>query len=79
MGLPQLKTYIAEQQCLEECVEIEICRKSEFYFIDDDITFKSIGLTLPVLDIYKRVDNEETREFFNLKSDANPRLGNRQK
>jgi hypothetical protein len=39
MGLPQLKTYIAEQQCLEECVEIEICRKSEFYFIDDDITF----------------------------------------
>jgi hypothetical protein len=29
------------------------------YFLGDDITFESIGLTLPVADIYPRVINED--------------------
>jgi len=67
-AIPSLEEYVLIEQ---DHVEIEVCRKSqnwksEFYFIDDEITFDSIDLTLPVLDIYKRVDNEEMREFLNM-------------
>jgi hypothetical protein len=34
-----------------------------FYYIDDEITFTSIDLTLPVLEIYSRVENDEMRAF----------------
>jgi Uma2 family endonuclease len=66
-AIPTLEEYVLIEQ---DHVEIEVCRKSqdwksEFYFIDDEITFESIDLTLPVLDIYKRVDNEDMREFLN--------------
>jgi Uma2 family endonuclease len=64
--IPTLEEYILIEQ---DHVEIEVCRKSEnwqpnYYFIDDEVTFTSIDLTLPVLDIYKRVDNEDMREFL---------------
>lgn len=67
-AIPSLEEYVLIEQ---DHVEIEVCRKSqnwksEFYFIDDEITFDSIDLTLLVLDIYKRVDNEEMREFLNM-------------
>ncbi len=66
-AIPSLEEYVLIEQ---DRVEIEVCRKSQnwqsnYYFIDDEITFESIDLTLPVLDIYKRVDNEEMREFLN--------------
>ncbi|MDD2864691.1 MAG: Uma2 family endonuclease [Methylococcales bacterium] len=65
-AIPSLEEYVLIEQ---DHVEIEVCRKSEnwqpnYYFIDDEVTFTSIDLTLPVLDIYKRVDNEEMREFL---------------
>ena len=65
--IPTLEEYVLIEQ---DHVEIEVCRKSgnwqpNYYFIDDEITFESLDLTLPVLDIYKRVDNEEMREFLN--------------
>ena len=66
--IPTLEEYVLIEQ---DHVEIEVCRKSgnwqpNYYFIDDEITFESLNLTLPVLDIYKRVDNEEMREFLNV-------------
>lgn len=67
-AIPSLEEYVLIEQ---DFVEIIVFRKSQnwqpnYYFIDDDITFESIDLTLPVLDIYKRVDNEEMREFLNM-------------
>ncbi len=63
--IPSLEEYVLIEQ---DRVEIEVCRKSEgwqsrFYYIDDNITFTSIDLTLPVLDIYSRVENDEMRAF----------------
>jgi len=65
-SIPSLEEYVLIEQ---DRVEIEVCRKSQnwqpiYYFIDDDITFESIGLTLPVLEIYERVDNQEMQNFF---------------
>ena len=53
----------------QDFVQIELCRKSEkwmpsFYFIGDDVTFASVGLTLPVADIYQRVENDDMRAFY---------------
>jgi Uma2 family endonuclease len=64
--LPSLQEYVLIDQ---DFVEIEICRKSENwfparYFLGDEVTFKSIGLTLSVADIYQRVDNEEMRDYL---------------
>jgi Uma2 family endonuclease len=64
--IPTLEEYVLIEQ---DHVEIEISRKSadwhsSYYFIDDEVTFESIGLTLPVLEIYQRVDNQEMRDFL---------------
>jgi Uma2 family endonuclease len=65
-SIPSLEEYILIEQ---DRVEIEVCRKSEgwqptYYYIDDEITFTSIDLTLPVLEIYQRVDNQEMCDFL---------------
>lgn len=65
-SIASLEEYILIEQ---DRVEIEVCRKSQnwqptYYFIGDDITFESIDLTLPVLEIYQRVDNQEMRHFL---------------
>lgn len=67
-NMPSLEEYVLVEQ---DRVEIEVCRKSEhwqsmFYYIDDHITFTSIDLTLSVLDIYQRVENDEMRAFLAL-------------
>jgi len=51
--IPTLEEYVLIEQ---DRIEIEVCRKSQnwqpnYYFIDDEITFESLNLTLPVLDI----------------------------
>ncbi len=65
-AIPSLEEYVLIEQ---DRVEIEVCRKSQHwqptsYFIDDEVSFESIGLTLPVLEIYQRVDNREMRDFL---------------
>lgn len=65
-ALPSLEEYVLIEQ---DFVRIEVSRRlnawqSDFYYLDDEITFTSIDLTLPVVEIYQRVDNEELREFF---------------
>lgn len=71
-SIPSLEEYVLIEQ---DRVEIEVSRKSTnwqpiFYFIDDEITFASIDLTLPVLDIYQRVDNQEMRDFLKMLDDT---------
>ncbi|CAK0773021.1 Uma2 family endonuclease [Gammaproteobacteria bacterium] len=64
--IPSLEEYVLIEQ---DFVQIELCRKSEnwmpgFYFLGDDITFASVGLTLPVAEIYQRVENDDMRAFY---------------
>ena len=64
--IPSLEEFVLIEQ---DRFEIEVCRKSlnwqpTSYFIDDEVTFESIGLTLPVLEIYQRVDNQEMQNFL---------------
>jgi Uma2 family endonuclease len=72
-AIPSLEEYVLIEQ---DHVEIQVFRKSQnwqsaYYFIDDEVTFTSIDLTLPVLDIYKRVDNEDMRDFLNANREKN--------
>ena len=65
-NMPSLEEYVLIEQ---DRVEIEVFRKAQgwqstYYYIDDDITFTSIDLTLPVLELYQRVENEDMREFM---------------
>ena len=64
--IPTLEEYVLIEQ---DHVEIEISRKSadwhsSYYFFGDEVTFESIGLTLPVLEIYSRVENKELQAFL---------------
>ena len=64
--IPSLEEYVLIEQ---DHVEIEISRKSEdwrssYYFLGDDVTFASIDLTLPVLELYQRVENDEIHAFM---------------
>jgi len=68
--IPSLEEYVLIEQ---DFVQIELCRKSEnwmpdFYFLGDDVTFASVGLTLPVSEIYQRVENDDMRAFFAARS-----------
>jgi Uma2 family endonuclease len=65
INLPSLQEYVVVEQ---DFVQVQVFRKStdwrdEFYFLGDSITLGSIGLTLPVADIYDRVENEDMDEF----------------
>jgi len=65
-NMPSLEEYVLIEQ---DRVEIEVFRQSQgwqstYYYIDDEITFSSIDLTLPVLELYQRVENEDMREFM---------------
>ncbi|MDD2863418.1 MAG: Uma2 family endonuclease [Methylococcales bacterium] len=64
--IPTLDEYILIEQ---DRVEITVFRKSDewrptYYYIDDEITFTSIDLTLPVLELYQRVENDDMRDFL---------------
>ena len=64
--IPSLQELVLIEQ---DVVDIEVCRRSEgwrsqHYFLGDEMTFESIGVTLSVVDIYQRVQNEDVREFL---------------
>ena len=64
-NITTLEEYVLIEQ---DRVEIQVFRRADnwqpsYYYIDDDITFTSIGLTLPVLEIYQRVENDDMRAF----------------
>lgn len=63
--LPSLQEYVLIEQ---DFVDVEVCRRSEgwvsrHYFMGDSVTFESVGLILPVTDIYERVDNDDVTSF----------------
>ncbi len=73
INIPSLKEYVLIEQ---DIVDIQVFRRSEgwlpkHYFLGDDITFEAIGLTLPVADIYQRVQNDDMVEFLTPTSDDN--------
>lgn len=72
--IPALKEYVLIEQ---DIVDVEVCRKSEgwvskHYFLGDEVTFESIGLTLPVEDIYYRVENDEVTTFLAERANQEP-------
>ena len=61
LQLDSLQEYVLIEQ---DFVKVEVMRRSEGwlsakYYLGDEVTFESIGLTLPVADIYERVENGE--------------------
>lgn len=72
INIPSLQEYVLIQQ---DFVDIQVIRRSEgwlpkHYFLGDEITFESIDLTLPVEDIYHRVQNDDMTEFLSNKAEA---------
>lgn len=61
-----LQEYVLIEQ---DNVHIEVSRRSAnwdsaHYFLGDEAFFESLDLKVPVAEIYRRVDNEEMREFL---------------
>lgn len=70
MQIDSLQEYVLIEQ---DIVDIEVIRRStgwlsEHFFLGDDITFSSIGLTLTVEEIYERVQNSDVSEWLQKKS-----------
>lgn len=68
--IPTLEEYVLIDQ---DIVEVEILRRStnwlpERFYLGDDVTFASIGLTLAVEDIYDRVQNSDMVEWLEQKA-----------
>ena len=71
-SLPSLQEYVLVEQ---DFVDVEVSRRSanwdcHHYFWGDDVHFESVGLTLPITEIYRRVDNEELRELLQASTTA---------
>ena len=70
LKIPTLQEYVLIEQDL---VDVEVVRRSEGwqskrYFLGDEITFESIGLTLSVEGIYDRVKNTDMTEWLEMKA-----------
>ncbi len=66
LSLPSLQEYVVIEQ--DKC-EIQVFRRSDnwvsaYYFLGDEITFESIGITLSVEEIYDRVMNDDMTTFL---------------
>lgn len=66
MQIPTLQEYVLIEQ---DIVDVEVVRRangwlSEHYFMGDEITFASIGLTLTVEEIYDRVQNGDVSDWL---------------
>jgi len=66
INIPSVQEYVLIEQ---DFVDVQVFRRSEgwipsHYFLGDEVTFESIGLTLPVEDIYHRVQNDDMLELL---------------
>ncbi len=66
LELPSLQEYILIEQ---DFVDVEVLRRKEnwfprHYFLGDELTLESIGLTLSVEEIYRRVNNEDVLKYL---------------
>ncbi len=72
LNLPSLQEYVLIEQ---DFVDVEVIRRNEgwqskHYYLGDEVTFESIELTLPVEDIYHRVQNEDMLEFLTKEAES---------
>lgn len=63
LQIPSLIEYVLIEQ---DFVEIEVLRRSQhwqpsYYYLGDEVVFESIELSLPVLEIYRRVVNRDLK------------------
>ena len=66
INIPTLKEYVMIEQ---DFVDVRVLRKSNdwrtsHYFLGETVHFESIDLTLPVEEIYYRVDNQDMSELL---------------
>ena len=66
LSIPSLQEYVLIEQ---DVVDVEVVRRSDGwqskrYYLGDEIIFDSIGLTLPVEEIYLRVQNEDVADYL---------------
>jgi Uma2 family endonuclease len=66
LQLPTLLEYVLIEQ---DFVEVEVLRRSQnwqpsYYYLGDTVSFESIALSLPVLDIYQRVINQDMENYI---------------
>ena len=74
MAYMQIETLEEYVLIAQDFVQIEVIRKSEGwksakYFLGDEVTFTSIGLTLSVEEIYDGVDNADMVEWLKQKGE----------
>lgn len=72
-SIPSLREYLLIEQ---DFVDVEVCRKShgwlpQHYFLGDEFTLESIGITLAIADIYRRVQNEDVINYLQQQAEAN--------
>ena len=68
--IPSLEEYVLIEQ---DKGEIQVFSKKDqwqsfYYYLGDDITFSSLGITVRVEDIYYQVNNEDVLDFLREKS-----------
>ncbi len=66
INLPSVQEYVLIEQ---DIADVTVLRRHEgwlpnHYFLGDDISFESINLTMPVADIYRRVQNQDVMAFL---------------
>lgn len=71
INIPTLQEYVLVEQ---DFVDITVYRRKDdwrsvHYFLGESITFEPIDLTLPVEEIYQRVQNEDMIEFLKSKTE----------
>jgi Uma2 family endonuclease len=71
-AIPTLEEYVLIEQ---DIVDVEVCRRSEgwvsqHYFMGDTVTFESVDVTLPVEEIYYRVENDDVKSFLEERAKA---------
>lgn len=71
-NIPSLKEYVLIEQ---DKAEIQVCRRKDhwqpyYYYLGEEITFESIGVTVSVEDIYYQVDTEDVQEYLQNKTQA---------
>lgn len=70
LQIETLQEYILIEQ---DFVDVEVVRRSngwrsEHYYLGEEISFASIGVTVSVEDIYSRVDNSDVKEWLEKKA-----------
>ncbi len=67
--IPSLEEYVLIEQDRGEIVVFSKPNhwQSSYYYLGDDITFASLGVTVRVEDIYYQVNNEDVLEFLQMR------------